>query len=108
MSKVITVNDDNFREQVLDSREPVLVDFWASWCPPCKMMEPLLDELAEEYDTEIKFVKLNVDQNPNAASQFSVKGVPAFMVFIDSNMVEESVGAQSREQLEEMIDRAKR
>jgi thioredoxin 1 len=99
----LTFTDDNFKEEVLDSDIPVLVDFWASWCPPCKMMEPVIKKLAEEYAGKIKIGKLNVDQNPKIASKYKIRGVPTFLIFNSGKIVGRRTGAQSKEQLEQML-----
>ena len=97
-------NDSNFKQQVLESDIPVLVDFWASWCPPCKMTEPLIDKLAQEYDGKVKIGKINVDQNPRTAAIYGIKGVPTFITFKSKEIVEKRVGAQTEGQLCEMLD----
>ena len=81
MGQTVRLTDTNFEREVLASGIPVLVDFWASWCPPCKMTEPVIDELAVEYDGRLKVGKLNVDQNPQMAARYRVMGVPTFAVF---------------------------
>ena len=103
MGSIIRLTDDNFEREVLSSRLPVLVDFWASWCPPCKMVEPVVAELAEEYRGKIKVGKLNVDQNPRTAQHYNILGVPTFVVFSDGNAGERRVGAQSKAQLSELL-----
>lgn len=102
MSDPIRITDSNFEEEVLNSKIPVLVDFWASWCPPCKMTEPMILELAREYDGKIKIVKLNVDQNPKISSEYQIMGVPTFILFNSGTEVQRRVGAQSKEQLNQM------
>ena len=97
MSHPIRLTDANFEDEVLRSDVPVLVDFWASWCPPCKMVEPVIAELAEEYAGKVKVGKLHVDQNPKTASRYRIMGVPTFMVFNSGKVVQQRVGAQSKE-----------
>jgi len=103
MSRVLRLSDRNFDEEVFHSEIPVLVDFWASWCPPCKVMEPVLNELARGYTGRVKIGKINVDQNPINGAKYRIKGVPTFILFASGEVVEERVGAQSKSQLEAMI-----
>lgn len=103
MDRVLRLTDANFEQEVLKSNIPVLVDFWASWCPPCKMVEPLIAELAEECDGKIKVGKLHVDQNPKTASKYNIKGVPTFILFSSGEAVRQRVGAQSKAQLKQML-----
>ena len=96
--------DANFEEEVLNSDIPILVDFWASWCPPCKMTEPLIDKLAQEYDGNVKIGKINVDQNPRTAAKYGIKGVPTFITFKSGIIVERRVAAQTEGQLRKMLN----
>jgi thioredoxin 1 len=98
------LTDSNFNQEVLESDVPVLVDFWASWCPPCKQSEPLVDKLAEEYNGIVKIGKLNVDQNPNTAAKYGIKGVPTFITFKSGKIVDRKVAAQPESQLRNMLD----
>jgi len=100
----MNLNDSNFKQQVLESDSPVLVDFWASWCPPCKMTEPLIDKLAQEYDGKVKIRKINVDQNPGTAAKYGIKGVPTFIAFESGKIVERRVAAQTEGQLRKMLN----
>ena len=94
------VTDANFDEEVLKASGPVLVDFWAQWCGPCKMIAPVLDELAEEYAGKLQICKLDVDANPNTAPKYNVKGIPTLIIFKNGQPVDMKVGAgQSRVQL---------
>jgi thioredoxin 1 len=103
MGPVLRLTDANFEQEVLGASVPTLVDFWASWCPPCKMVEPIIAELATEYDGRLKVGKLNVDQNPRVAAQYNIMGVPTFIVFSAGKPGERRVGAQSKAQLEALL-----
>ena len=102
----ITLNKENFEEEVLKSDLPVLVDFGAEWCGPCRMVEPIVDEIAKEYEGKIKVGKVNVDQNQELASQYSVMSIPAFKIFKDGKVVSEFVGALPKERIVEEIESA--
>lgn len=106
MSQVSRVTDRNFDQEISRSEIPVLVEFWASWCLPCKAVDPILDELAQEYAGKIKIGKLNVDLNPQAGGKYQIKGVPTFILFNSGQIVQQRVGAQSKGQLKEMIESA--
>lgn len=97
------LTDNNFEKEVLKANTPVLVDFWGSWCPPCKMIEPILDKLEKQYMGKIKIGKLNVDRNPVTSAKYNIKGVPTFIIFQKEKMVGREVGAKSEKQLNEMI-----
>lgn len=101
MEKVVRLTDKNFADEVVASDLPVLVEFWASWCPPCKMMEPMLKQLAADYAGRLKVGKINTDQNPHMASRYSILGVPTFIIFApgESDARGRCTGAQSRHQL---------
>ncbi|PLX98224.1 MAG: thioredoxin [Desulfuromonas sp.] len=103
---VVQLSDDAFEADVLQSSVPVLVDFWASWCAPCKAISPVVDELAEEYDGQIKIGKLNVDENPATPGQFGVRGIPTLILFKDGQVVDQVVGAVPKNQLEGLIKKA--
>ncbi len=105
MSKnIIYVTDATFDNEVLKSDTPVLVDFWAEWCGPCKMIAPILDEIAEEYADRIKVAKLNIDENPATPSQYGIRGIPTLMLFKNGNVEATKVGAVSKSQLTAFID----
>ncbi|MBU6229170.1 MAG: thioredoxin [Cyanobacteria bacterium REEB459] len=87
------VKDDTFKAEVLESQVPVLVDFWAPWCGPCRMVAPVVDEIAELYADQIKVVKINTDENPNVASQYGIRSIPTLMIFKDGQQVDMVVGA---------------
>jgi thioredoxin 1 len=98
------VTDANFEEEVLKASGPVLVDFWAQWCGPCKMIAPVLDELAEEYAGKLQICKLDVDANPNTAPKYNVKGIPTLIIFKNGNVEAKKVGAMSKSQLAAFIE----
>jgi thioredoxin 1 len=93
MSSVTNVTEATFKQEVLDSTIPVLVDFWAPWCGPCRMVAPVVDELAGEYAGQVKVVKLNTDQNPTVASHYGIRSIPTLMVFKGGRQVDTVVGA---------------
>lgn len=105
MSKVVEVSDSSFDEQVLKSSVPVLVDFWAPWCGPCKTIAPVVDELATQYDGRIKVVKINVDDNKDAAMRYNVRGIPNLILFKDGESVEQIVGAVAKQELINAIEK---
>ncbi|MBW1823326.1 MAG: thioredoxin [Deltaproteobacteria bacterium] len=102
----IEVNDSNFKSEVTDSEMPVLVDFWAPWCGPCKMIAPVLEELANEYDGRVKIVKLNVDDSPDTASKFGIRSIPTLIMFKNGKVFEQTVGAQSKDNLKQLFDKS--
>lgn len=106
MSHEVQLTDVNFEKEVIKSNLPVLVDFWGSWCPPCKMVEPIIKNLAEEYNGRLKVGKLNVDQNPKTASKYTIQGVPTFILFVSGKVKQRRIGAQSRAQLQDMLNEA--
>ena len=101
---VIQTSDDAFEADVLGSDQPVLVDFWAEWCGPCKMIAPILDEIADEYAGKLKVVKLDIDSNPAIPRRFGVRGIPTLMVFKAGEVEATKVGAVSKSQLAAFID----
>lgn len=100
---VTAVNKSNFQKEVLSSSVPVLIDFWASWCGPCKMLSPVIDELAVENAGTTKFVKVNVDEEPELAQQFKVSSIPMLVLIKDGKVVSTSVGAKPKSAVEQMI-----
>jgi len=104
--KVVELTDDSFDSDVLQSKTPVLVDFWASWCAPCKAIAPVVDGLAAEYDGKVKVAKLNVDENPATPGQYGVRGIPTLILFKDGKVVDQVVGAVPKNQLEGLIKKA--
>jgi thioredoxin 1 len=94
--KVLTLTQANFQQEVKDSDLPVLVDFWASWCGPCRMIAPVIDEIAEELDGKLKIGKVDVDSNQQLASEFSVRSIPTLLVFKNGHVVEQMVGAVTK------------
>jgi thioredoxin 1 len=102
----LEISDANFKSEVIESSMPVLVDFWAPWCGPCKMIAPVLDELAKEYEGKIKIVKLNVDDNQGTATEFGIKGIPTLILFKDGKVLEQTIGAQSKELLKKMVEKS--
>jgi thioredoxin 1 len=102
--KIVFVTDDSFDDEILKADVPVLVDYWADWCGPCKMIAPILDEIASEYDGKLKVAKLNIDENPVTPPKFGIRGIPTLMLFKDGNVEATKVGAVSKSQLTAFID----
>lgn len=100
---VITINKNNFEEEVLKSEKVVLIDFWASWCGPCRMMSPVIDEIAEEMGENIKVGKINIDEEKELAIKYDVMSIPTFIVFKNGNEVRRSVGVQDKEEIKNML-----
>lgn len=102
--KIAYVTDDTFEAEVVNAEGPVLVDYWADWCGPCKMIAPILDEIADEYDGKLKVAKLNIDENPATPPKFGIRGIPTLMLFKNGNVEATKVGAVSKSQLSAFID----
>ena len=106
MSQPIEISDATFDQEVVQADMVVLVDFWAEWCGPCKMIAPIVEELAEEYDGKIKFTKLDVDSNPQSATNFGIRGIPTLLIFNDGRPVDQVVGAVPKSALKKRLEEA--
>ena len=104
MSKPVEVNDSNFDQMVLQSKTPVLVDFWAVWCGPCRMVAPVVEELAGEYEGKVTFAKLNVDENPKTASQYGIMSIPTLFIFKDGAPVSNIIGFRPKAEMKRNLD----
>ncbi|MDT8286251.1 MAG: thioredoxin [Elusimicrobiales bacterium] len=104
MSNEIQITDSNFEQEVTQSAVPVLVDFWAPWCGPCRMIGPVIEELAKEYEGKVKVGKLNTDENPETASKFQISAIPTILFFKGGKMVKDAVGLQPKEELKKIMD----
>ena len=104
MSNVIELNDSNFDDEVVKSDLPVLVDFWAEWCGPCKMIAPSVEKISEEYSDKLKVGKLDVDSNPNISSIFGIRSIPTLLIFKNGSPVDQIVGAVSKEVISAKVD----
>ncbi len=102
--KILQLSDDSFDADVINAKGPVLVDFWAEWCGPCKMIAPILDEIADEYEEKITIGKLNIDQNVGIPPKFGIRGIPTLLLFKDGAVAATKVGALSKTQLKEFLD----
>jgi thioredoxin 1 len=103
--KVTVLTDHNFDDSVKQAQTPVLVDFWAEWCGPCRRMEPTIDALAAEYDGRVTVAKMNVDENPMVPGRYNIRGIPTLLLFKGGEMVEQVVGLADKDSLKKMIDR---
>ena len=102
--KVTDIGDQNFDEEVLNAKVPVLVDFWAVWCAPCRMLAPVVDAIAEKYDGKAKVVKLNVDENALTPGKYNIRGIPTLLLFKDGVIKEQIVGNTTKDTISKMID----
>ncbi len=105
LTNTVTVTDENFDDQDIQSEIPVLVDFWAEWCGPCKVIGPTLEALAADYNGKVKIAKLNVDDNPDTAGRFGVRSIPTLIVFKDGEAQEAAIGVRPKGQLAELIEK---
>ena len=103
MGAEVTVTNDNFKAEVLDSDIPVLADFWAEWCVPCKMVGPILEQMAEEYEGKIKVVKINVDEEGELASNYNIVSIPTILLFHNGAVAKQQIGAVPKKVLEELV-----
>lgn len=102
--QILYLTDDTFEKEVINSSNPVLVDYWAEWCGPCKMIAPILEEVASEYTGKVKIAKLNIDENPQTPPRYGIRGIPTLMLFKDGNVEATKVGALSKSQLTAFLD----
>ncbi|MAE67085.1 MAG: thioredoxin [Phycisphaeraceae bacterium] len=105
MSSTFEITDANFRQEVLEPDQPVLVDFWATWCPPCRAVAPTIDEIARQYEGVIRVGKLDVDNNPQTAAAYGISSIPTFLLFRDGEVIEKFSGLRSKEAFEQIIEK---
>ena len=103
-NKVVIVTDSEFDSTVLQSERPVVLDFWAEWCQPCKMLAPTMEEIAGEYEDKVKIGKLNVDDNPNTATKYGIRGIPTLLFFKGGKVVQQVTGVKSKPEIKKIID----
>lgn len=104
MAKPIELTDDSFEEEVINANNPVLVDFWAEWCGPCRMVSPIVDELADEYEGKAKFGKVDVDNNPQISTKYGIRSIPSLLIFKGGEVVDQIVGAVPKSQLKKQLE----
>ena len=105
VANIVILTDENFPQEVLKSPVPVLVDFWAEWCGPCKMVAPILDELATEYDDRVKIAKVNIDEYQGLATQYGIRAIPTLLIFKDGQVADQIVGLRSKRDFKAKLDR---
>jgi thioredoxin 1 len=103
-TNIINVNDENFEKKILQEKNFILVDFWAEWCNPCKILAPILEKIASEYKDKLIIAKMNIDENPNTAPKYSIKGIPALLLFKNGSLLKTKIGALSLIQLKKFLD----
>ncbi len=101
---IVHISDDSFENDVVSSDQPVLLDFWAEWCGPCKMIAPILEEIASEYKDRVRIAKINIDENPQTPPKFNIRGIPTLLLFKDGTVAAQKVGAVSKSQLAAFLD----
>lgn len=104
MSKAVELTDQSFDQEVLNSDQPVLVDFWAEWCGPCRMVSPIVEELAGEYEGKLKVGKVDVDSNPQVSMKYNIRSIPSLLIFKNGEVVDQIVGAVPKAQLKKQVD----
>lgn len=103
-NNIVSLSEATFDKQINDTEKPILVDFWAEWCRPCKMIAPILEEVAQEYGDKVIFAKVNIEENPNIAPKFGIRGIPTLLIFKHGKVVATQVGESSKAQLKSFID----
>ncbi len=104
MSLVLNVTDDSFEAEVLKAETPVLIDFWAEWCGPCKVLGPIIDDVAPEFEGKVKFTKINIDENPNTAPKYGIRGIPTIMIFKNGDLAATNVGVLTKSELTKFLN----